>query len=207
VEAAGQRIDDARRAQAEVAVQSREKKRGALLYATIALGVVGAAAAVYFIIQAARSEDGEKKVAAVEKLEGATLEVTVSMPKEPPKKASSGGRRAGNGGGFDYRRGSEDLSLDMSDDDDGGGGSLDMRTVYGVYSRHGGQLGGCLQRTGASSANISIIIDGPTGRVTFVKVDGKQSGATWACLNGVMRSMKFPTLKSGRTRAEFDIGI
>lgn len=207
VEAARQRIDDARRAQAEVAVQSREKKRGALLYTMIALGVLGAAAAVYFVIQAARSDDGEKKVAAVEKLEGASLKVTVSMPKAPPKKATSSGRRGGAGGSFDYRRGSEDLSLDMSDDDDGGGGSLDMGTVYGVYSRHGGKLGGCLQRTGASSASISIIIDGPTGRVTFVKVDGKQSGATWACLNGVMRSMKFPTLKSGRTRAEFDIGI
>jgi hypothetical protein len=76
-----------------------------------------------------------------------------------------------------------------------------------VYSRHGGQLGGCLQRNGAGSANISMIIDGPSGRVNLVKVDGKQTGGTWACLNGVLRGMKFPTLKSGRTRAEFDIGI
>lgn len=208
VEAARQRLDDARRAQAEVAVQSREKKRGAMLYAMIALGVLGAAAAVYFIIQAARGDDGEKKIAGIEKVDGASLKVTVTMPKAPPKKARTGGRRSGGGGGGgNYTRGSEDLALDMSDDDDGGSSTLDMGTVYRVYSGHGGKLGGCLHRTGAGSANISIIIDGPSGRVTFVKVDGKQSGGTWACLNGVMRSMKFPTLKSGRTRAEFDIGI
>jgi hypothetical protein len=100
------------------------------------------------------------------------------------------------------------MSLDMSDEsDDGGSSTLDMGTVYNVYSHYGGQLGGCLQRTGAGQASIGIIIDGPSGRVTLVKVDGKQAGGTWACLNGVLRGMKFPTLKSGRTRAEFDIGL
>ncbi len=209
VETTRMRIDDARRAQAEVAVQSREKTRGVMLYGLIALGVLGAGGAVYLIIKAASSDSGEKEIKGVAKLEGAALKVTVSMPKEPPKRASSGGGRrgGGGGGGGNYTRGSEDLALDMSGDDDSSSATLDMGTVYKVYSRHGGQLGGCLQRTGAGSASLSIIIDGPSGRVSFVKVDGKQSGATWACLNGVMRSMKFPTLSSGRTRAEFDIGI
>ena len=96
----------------------------------------------------------------------------------------------------------------MSDEDDGGGAStLDMGTVYGVYSKQGGRLGGCLQKTGAGQASIAIIIDGSSGRVTLVKVDGKQAGGTWACLNGVLRGMQFPKLNGGRTRAEFDIGI
>lgn len=209
VESSRQRRDDARRAQAEVAVQRTEKKRGALLYGVIAAGVIGAALAVYFIIQAASRDSGAKQVATMERLEGASLKVTVTMPKAPARKA--GGRRSGGGGGGggggDNTRGSEDLSLDMSDEGDGGGGTLDMNTVYGVYSKQGGALGGCLQRTGAGSASIAIIIDGPSGKVTFVKVDGKQAGGTWSCINGVMRSMKFPTLASGRTRAEFDIGI
>ena len=206
VDQARQRIDMQRRAQAEVAVQSREKKRGALLYSVIGLGVVGVAVAVYFIVQAARGDDPTKKVAGVSTLDGASLNVKVTMPKAPPKR-NTGSRPGGNRPGGNYAKGSEDLSLDMSDEDDGGSSTLDMGTVYNVYSHYGGQLGGCLQRTGAGQANIGIIIDGPSGRVTFVKVDGKQSGATWACLNGVLRGMKFPTLKSGRTRAEFDIGI
>jgi hypothetical protein len=208
VDQARARLDDQRRAQAEVAVQSREKKRGALLYSVIGLGVIGAAVAVWFIIQAARGEGPAKKIATVETLDGAQLNVKVTMPKAPPKRA--GGHRPGGGkSGGSYTKGSEDMSLDLSDESDDGGGSstLDMGTVYNVYSHYGGQLGGCLQRTGAAQASIGIIIDGPSGRVTFVKVDGKQSGGTWACLNGVLRGMKFPTLKSGRTRAEFDIGI
>lgn len=208
VDQAKQRIDEQRRAQAEVAVQSSEKKKGAMLYGMIGLGVVGAAVAAYFIINAVRGDAGEKKIAGVDKLDGAQLQVKVTMPKAPPKRQRPGGGGTRPGGGGSYTKGSEDLSLDMSDEgDDGGSSTLDMGTVYNVYSHYGGQLGGCLQRTGAGQANISMIIDGPSGRVTFVKVDGKQGGATWACLNGVLRGMKFPSLKSGRTRAEFDIGL
>ncbi len=209
VDAAKARLDDQRRAQAEVAVQSSDKKKGALLYSVIGLGVVGAALGVWLIIRAARGDEETKKVAAVETLEGGSLNVKVTMPKAPPKRTGGGHKAGGHtGAGGSYTKGSEDLSLDMSDEgDDGGSSTLDMNTVYGVYSRYGGQLGGCLQRTGAGQANIGIIIDGPSGRVTLVKVDGKQAGATWACLNGVLRGMKFPTLKSGRTRAEFDIGL
>lgn len=209
VDAAKARLDDQRRAQAEVAVQSSDKKKGALLYTVIGLGVVGAALAVWLVIRAARGDEAQKKVASVETLEGGSLDVKVTMPKAPPKRASGGHHNGGtHAGGGNYTKGSEDMSLDLSDEsDDGGSSTLDMNTVYGVYSRYGGQLGGCLQRTGAGQASIGIIIDGPSGRVTLVKVDGKQGGPTWACLNGVLRGMKFPTLKSGRTRAEFDIGI
>lgn len=208
VEVARQKRDDARRAQAEVQVAKSDKKRGAMLYGFIGLGVVGAALGAWLIIKAARGDEAAKKVEGVAALDGASLKVTVTMPKAPPKKAHTGGHRTGNTGvGGNYTKGSEDMSLDMSDEDDGGGGTLDMGTVYNVYSKAGGKLGGCLQRSGEGSANISMIIDGPSGRVTFVKVNGKQAGGAWACLNGVLRGLQFPTLKSGRTRAEFDIGI
>ncbi len=208
IEAARQKRDDARRAQAEVAVQSSEKKKGVMLYVLIFLGVLGAAAAVYFVIKAVKGDSAEKKVEGIAALDGASLKVTVSMPKAPPKRIGGGKRTGGSNPGGSHTKGSEDLSLDMSDEDDGGGSStLDMGTVYSVYSKRGGQLGGCLQKTGAGQASIAIIIDGSSGRVTLVKVDGKQAGGAWACLNGVLRGMQFPKLNGGRTRAEFDIGI
>ena len=204
VDAAKQRIDDQRRAQAEVAVQSSEKKRGVMLYAVIGLGVVAAAVAVYFIIKSTRHDEDRGKVAGVAALENAQLHVTVSMPKAPPKKASTGHRTGV--GGASQKNASEDLSLDLSDDSDETE-TLGMDKVYAVYSSHGGQLGGCLQSTGTSQANIGIIIDGPSGRVKFTKVNGQTSGATWSCINRVMRSMQFPTIHGPRTRAEFDIGL
>ncbi len=206
VDQAKQKRDDARRAQAEVAVQSRDKKRGIMMYVLIALGVCGVGAAVYFVIDMVGGAK-EEKIAALEAPEKADLKVKVSEPKKPPpaKRTGGGGRRSGGGG--DYSRGTENLALDMSDDSDEGGETLDMGRVYQTYSRYGGQLGGCLASTGEGSANIYINIDGPSGRVAFVRINGKQAGPLYGCLNRVLRSMQFPTIKGPRTRAEFDISM
>jgi hypothetical protein len=208
VDAARQRIDDQRRAQAEAQVQSADKKKGAALYAVIGLGVVGAAIAVFFVIKATHKDEAAKKVAGVSALDGAQLHVTVSMPKAPPKHTGGGGHHA-TGGGGNMKNSSEDLSLDLSgdDDDDSNTETLGMDKVYAVYSHYGAQLGGCLQSTGTSHADIGIIIDGPSGRVKFVRVNGQTAGGTWSCINRVMRGMQFPTIHGPRTRAEFDIGV
>jgi hypothetical protein len=206
VDAAKQKRDDARRAQAEVQVAKSQTKKGAVLYGSIGLGVAGAVVAVYLVIQAVSKEE-KQDIGGVGKIEGASLKVTVSVPKKPPPAKRSGGGSRPGGGGANYTKGNEDLSLDMSDEGDEGSESLDMGTVYQVYSKYGGQLGGCLQSSGESSANIYINIDGPSGRVQFVKINGKQQGGLYGCMNGVLRRMKFPSIKGPRTRAEFDISM
>ena len=203
VEASRQQRDDQRRAQAEVKEQSRDKKRGAMLYGLIGLGVLGAAAAAYLILQSiSHGDDGGPKVAAVSALDGASLKVKVSEPKKPPPQRRSGGKRPA---GQPANTG-ENLSLDLSDDSDETE-TLDMGAVYGVYSRQGGRLGGCLAGSGERNANIGIIIDGPSGRVTWVKVNDKQAGGLYSCMSGVLRGMQFPKIHGPRTRAEFDIAM
>ncbi|HWO23070.1 MAG TPA: hypothetical protein VNO30_30220 [Kofleriaceae bacterium] len=202
VDAAKQRLDELRRAQAEVAVQSKDKKRGVMLYALIVLGLAGAAAAVYFVISSMR-EAKKEQIDGVAAIEGASLKVSVSMPKKPPPKPA--GRRQGGGG---FQQGGENLALDMSDEgEDDAGETLSMDRVYGVYSKYGGQLGGCLASTGEHSANIYINIDGKSGQVTFVRINGKTSGPLFNCLGRVLRSMRFPSINGPRTRAEFDIAM
>jgi hypothetical protein len=209
VEAARQQRDDARRAQAEVKHQSTERKKGVTLYGFIGAGVVAAVVVTYLVITALSSAK-KKNVEGVDTLASASLNVTVSEPKKPAKKPRSGGggNRSGGGGfGKGLPGGSDSLALDLSDDSDEGSETLDMGTVFSVYSRYGGRLGGCLQKTGSSNANISIIIDGPSGKVNWMRVNGESSGSLHACLSGVMRAMKFPSINGPRTRAEFDIGI
>jgi serine/threonine protein kinase len=209
VEVARQKRDDARRAQAEVAVQSKDKKRGVVLYLLIVLGLAGVGAAVYFIIQSTKATEKEK-IEGVSALEGASLKVSVSMPKKPPPRprGGGGGRPAGGGGGGGGgNQGTENLSLDLSDEGDEGTETLDMGRVYSVYSKYGGQLGGCLQSTGSGSANIYINIDGKSGKVSFVKINGQTSGPLFGCMNRVLRGMKFPSINGPRTRAEFDISM
>ncbi len=205
VDAARQRIDDQRRAHAEVKVQSAEKKRGVMLYAVIGLGAIGAAVAVWFIIQTVRGDDKEKAVAGISKVEGADLKVTVSLPKVPPKvkRTGGGGGHASAGGGGKY---DESMQLDLSDESDETE-TLSMEKVYAVYSSYGGQLGGCIASNGVRSANIMMIIDGPSGRVKGVKVNGQTSGGLQGCIYRVMSKMQFPKINGPRTRAEFDIGV
>jgi hypothetical protein len=203
VDAAKQRRDDQRRAQAEMKVQSAQTKKGAVLYTFIALGVIGAAVAVWFIINAVKKDEDKKAIAGVSQLEGADLKVTISMPKVPPAKKHSG--HGGGGGGNIKDNYSENLALDLTDDSDETE-TLGMDKVYAVYSSYGRQLGGCLGANGGGSANIGIIIDGPSGKVRWVKVNGQQSGGLYNCINRVMRSMSFPKINGPRTRAEFDIG-
>ena len=208
VEVARQRRDDARRAEAEVVEQSRDKKRGAMLYGLIALGVLAAAAAVYLILHTVQRDEGGKQVAGVSALDGASLKVTVSEPKKPPavhRRATGGTGGAGTGRRPSGNSG-QNLALDMSDENDETE-TLEMSAVYNVYKRYGRNLGGCMQSTGEHSAAIGIIIDGPSGRVTFVKVNDQQSGALYSCLGGVLRSMQFPKIHGPRTRAEFEISM
>jgi hypothetical protein len=198
--------DSARRAEAEEEHQSREKKRGVVLYGTIAAGVIGLAVGVVFLVKKLGSDEG-KAATGVSAVGGAKLDIKVSPPKAPPRVAHSGGGHHHGGGGGGGGNGTDALSFDMSgDDDDDSGSPLDMQTVYNVYSQRAGALVGCAQRAGASDAAISMIIDGKSGHVTFVKVDGGQSGPLYSCINSVLRGLQFPTTTAPRTRAEFNLG-
>jgi hypothetical protein len=199
-------MDDQRRAHAEVKVQSAEKKRGAMLYGVIGLGVIGAAIAVYFVINAVRSDDKKKALAGIAKVEGAELKVTISLPKVPPAKKRTGGGGHSGGGGGGAGRYDDNMQLDLSDDSDETE-TLGMDKVYAVYSSYGGPLASCLGSNGTRSANIGIIIDGPSGKVKGVKVNNQSSGGLHQCIWRVMQRMQFPKINGPRTRAEFDIGV
>ena len=139
-------------------------------------------------------------------LDGASLKVTVSPPKTPPAQHRRPSARRTGGTTPAAGNSGENLTLDLSDDSDETE-TLDMGTVYGVYSRYGGKLGGCMQSSGERAASIGIIIDGPSGHVTWVKVNDKQAGPLYSCLSGVLRGMQFPRIHGPRTRAEFDISM
>jgi hypothetical protein len=200
--------DTARRAEAEERHQSSSKKRGAAVYGAIALGVIGLGVGTVMLVKKLGSDEG-KTANGVEAVGGGKLDIKVNMPKEPPKVAhkGGGGHHGGGGGGHNPGNSSDTLSFDMSgDDDDDSGSPLDMGTVYNVYSRRAGDLVGCAQRNGVSDAAIAISIDGKSGRVTSVKVNGGTSGSLYSCLSGVLRSLQFPTTTAPRTRAEFTLG-
>lgn len=129
------------------------------------------------------------------------LQLTVSRPKIPPRRQAAGDGRRNS----DQKNASEDLSTDLSDDS-GEGATLGIDDVYSVYSSHAKELADCLHSNGTNQATVAIVIDGASGRVSLVKVNGQTSGGTWSCLSLLLRGMQFPKIRGPQTRAEFDIG-
>jgi serine/threonine protein kinase len=200
--------DTARRAEAEERHQSSAKTRGAMFFGVIAVGVIGLGIGTVFLVKKLGSDEG-KSASGVEAVGGGKLDIKVSMPKAPPKVAhkGGGGHHGGGHAGGAGGNSSDTLTFDMSgDDDDDSGAPLDMGTVYNVYSRKAGALVGCAQRNGVSDAAIAISIDGKSGRVTRVTVNGGTSGDLYNCLSNVLHSLQFPTTTAPRTRAEFNLG-
>jgi hypothetical protein len=198
VEQARQTRDDNRRAHAEISHARVSRRRGLVLVSVIGAGVLGLGLIAYLVVGKAgeATEDTHQGISAV----GAgTLEAKISFPKrsEPKKAARPGGGRGPTG--------SDTLDLDMSED--GGSERLSDEQINGVLQSNGSRLGRCLGQNGGGHAKIEFIVDGPTGKVSWVKVNGQQDGGLYGCLNKALRGLKFPTVNGARTRAEFDMQI
>jgi hypothetical protein len=200
VEEARQTRDDNRRAHAEISHARTSRRRGLVLVSVIGAGVLGLGLVAYVIVGKAgqATEDTHQGISAV----GAgTLEAKISFPKQAePRKARSGG------GGGTGPKGDDTLALDMGGED-GGSERLSNDQINGVLQSGGGKLGRCLAQNGGGYAKIEFIVDGPSGKVSWVKVNGQQDGGLYGCLNKAMRTLKFPTVNGPRTRAEFDMQI
>lgn len=207
VEAARQRRDEQRRAQAEVQHAVSEKRRGAALYIFILLGVCGLGGGVYLLVtklSASKKDDS----GAIVSLEGGSLQAKISFPSKEEQKRRAKASRGRKGGGAGGQSGGWDdsLNLDMSADeeDDGGSGRLSDGDVNPVIAKHGGALGGCLTRTGTHNASIEFHVK-PTGKVYQVRVNGQTGSEVANCVRGVMFKMQFPTFDGVRSKHYFDM--
>ena len=200
VEQSRQSRDDRRRANAEMAHAKSSKRRGLLL-----VGVFGGCATVLgllvYVLLGRASDSTDAAPQGISAIGAGELQAKISFPK-PDKQERKGSRGPRGGGGG---AGSDTLALDMSE----GGGSerLPNGVINAKIQDNGRRLGGCLASNGGGHAKIQFIIDGPTGRVNWVQVNGQQSGGLYKCLNRAVRSMKFPTVNGPRTRAEFEMSI
>ena len=204
VDQAKQLRDDQRRAQAEVAHASQEKRRGVALYAVIGAGVVALVLVAYFAVTAL-SKDKTSEHETVSAI-GDDDTIALEFPKESKtkrrrrgKRRSARARTAGSSAS-----GSETGSNAVNFDDDGGDEYLDSATLYRVIARKGGSLKRCVLSSGVGYVKISYSVAN-TGRVTRVSVNGKSSGSLYSCINSVMRSMKFPRFNGTFTNSTFDM--
>lgn len=206
VDAARQKRDDERRANAEVVHAKQERSRGALLYSIVAAAILGLGGGAYFVVKALSSDSssGETRLAG---LDEGSLEAKISFPsveqaekrrsKNRPKKGSKSG---GAAGGWD-----ESLDLDMAGAD-GGDERLSASQVNPVIQRSGGALGRCLSSTKTSDAFIEFMVKG-TGKVYQVRVNGSSNSPISNCVRKVMLGMNFPAFNGVRSKHNFDMSF
>lgn len=205
VEQAQLRRDEERRAAAEVAHASQEKRRGFALYGFIVLGVAALGGGAYFLVSKLAADKSDEGTAEVAALEQGSLKVKINPIRVDQKKRRGGGKKGGKGAGGVSGGWDDSVSMDMADE---GGGSdrLDDSQINPVIQKHGGSLGRCLSKTGSRYADIDFIILGD-GRVSQVRVNGQTSGPLANCLRGAMQKMKFPSFNGPRTKANFNMSL
>lgn len=215
IDAAKQKRDDARRANAEVIHAKQERSRGATLYVVVAAAVIGLGGGAYMLVKALGSDDSDDK-AKVAGLSEGSMEATISFPsqeqakkrrKKHRKGKSGGGAEAGAGAGAGGKAGTWDDSLDFDMAGAGGGSeTLSNGQVNPVIGRSGGKLGKCIRSTKTSDAFIEFMIKG-SGKVYQVRVNGSTSTPVAKCVRKVMFSMQFPTFDGVRSKHNFDIAF
>ncbi len=194
-----------RRANAEHAHASTEKKRGLALYAVLGIGIIGLAVAAFVVVSKVKKAK-KQHVGGVTAL--AQSEVSVhfgaDMRDRRPRKSHKGTSRTKRNRKATTASNDSDMdTLDFSKE--GGDERLDNGTINAVVRGHTGRLGSCLRKAPERYAKINFSIRGADGRVSSVKVNGSRSGGLYSCLNRAMRAMKFPTFDGTRTRAVFDM--
>jgi hypothetical protein len=214
VDAAKQKRDELRRAQAEVHHASQEKRRGTALYLFIGIGVLALGGGAVLLVHALSSAKHDDS-AALSSIQAGSLEAKISFPSraERQKRARKtagghkGGGAAGAGGAGGVAGGWDDsLNLDLSGegDDEGGSERLSDDQVNPAIQRQGGALGRCLSSTSTHNAMIEFIVK-PTGDVSYVRVNGQTGTAVANCIRGVMVKTRFPSFNGTRSKHYFDM--
>jgi serine/threonine protein kinase len=205
MDAAKQKRDDERRANAEVVHAKQERSRGATLYIIVAVAVLGLGGGAYKLVKTLSADDTDDKSKVAGLAEG-SMEATISFPSKAQAKKRRNKNRKGKKGDKGTAGGWDDsLDFDMAG---AGGGSetLSNSQVNPVIGKSGGKLGRCLTSTKTSDAFIEFMIKG-TGKVYQVRVNGSTNTPVAKCLRKVMFAMQFPTFDGVRSKHNFDIAF
>jgi hypothetical protein len=204
---AGRKLEAVRRAQAEHATETSERKKSRATFFILSAAVAAVVAvAVFFLWNRKDAEDavlasrvGEADVDAFLK----AVKLDFAQPKRPTaRRAPSGGGR-----GDDF---SNDLNL--GDVTKGGGDEiLSDGVIQKVMMTHYRKLVPCLmeeRRRSPSMAEMDLefVVLG-SGKVSAVKVNGQQKGTFPSCVLARMQSFGFPSYNGRRTIASWSMAL
>jgi hypothetical protein len=205
------RLEQHRRAHAEIHHEKSEKKRARAMLVTFAVALVAVVGGVgYYALTrksadtttlASRSEEGE--------IDAFLKDVKLNFASAKVAKRG-GGHHAASGGAANDAEFNNDANFgDASKYASGGDDVLDDGVVSDVMGSHYRGLIPCLMQErkrspGVSEMSLDFVIRG-TGKVSAVKVNGQRSGAFASCVLGRMPT--FPKFNGVKTIASWSMSM
>lgn len=203
------RIEQMRRAHAEIRHEKREKKKSVFTFFVVLVAFLGAVGAVGYYVWSRKAQDRVQLASRTEEAEIDSFLKSVKLSFQGPKaKRGGGAHRAGgatNDGDF-----SNDANFgDASKHGAGGDEVLDDSLIEETMMKHYRGLVPCLMQArkgnpGLTEMNLDFVIRG-TGKVSAVKVNGQKGGSFTSCVLGRMPT--FPKFNGTKTIASWSMSM
>lgn len=200
---ADRKLEKQRRAQAEVAHEHVERKKGRVTRMIIGTAVIVLAAGMALFIIGRRAGDDERLTMRISEEE---LDAFIKTAKIDFAKKKSSTRRGGRSDDFSN-------NMNLGDVSQGGGGDdiLSDNQVQSTMMANYRKLIPCVmtergRNPGLHDVDMDIAIAG-TGKVRAVRVNGQSSGPFASCILQRLQSFSFPAFNGKKTLASWSMSL
>jgi eukaryotic-like serine/threonine-protein kinase len=207
------RIEQMRRAHAEVKHEAKEKAKSAFTMIVVLIALVGVIGGVGYYVWSRKAQDKTQMASREEEAEIDSFLKSVKLSfvaAKAAKRGSGGSHRGSVGGATNDGDFSNDANFgDASKHGSGGDDVLDDQLIEETMMKHYRGLVPCLMQArrgnpGLTEMSLDFVIRG-TGKVSAVKVNGQKSGAFASCV--LNRMPAFPKFNGNRTIASWSMSM
>jgi hypothetical protein len=200
---ADRKLEKQRRAQAEVAHEHVERKKGRATRLILGTVIIVVAAGVGYFIWGRKAGDDEQLTMRVAEDD---IDAFIKTAKFDFAKKRPATRRGGKADDFSN-------NMNLGDVSQGGGGDdiLSESVVQATMMQNYRKLVPCIMNerkhnAGLHDVDMEFVIVG-TGKVKAVKVNGQSGGAFPGCILGRMQSFNFPSFNGKKTLASWSMSL
>ena len=209
---AERRREQARRAHAEQAHETVEKRKSLVTIFIVGILVLGVLGGVAFYVLSRKASDGGKLASREEEAEVDAflkdVKINFATAHVAKKGQASGPRHPGAGAANDSEF-NNDMNIGDVTKAGGGDETLDDDVIQKVMMGNYRSLVPCImaerhKTPGLSDISLDFVVRG-TGKVSAVKVNGQRGGPFAGCVLGRMQSFGFPKFNGSKTIASWSM--
>jgi hypothetical protein len=206
------RLEQQRRARAEQASESSEKRKSMVTLFIVGIFVLVTLGGIGVFVWSRKDSGGGKLASRAEEAEidAFLKDVKINFAGAHVAKRGAGGRHASGGGSNDAEF-NNDANFGDATKSGVGDETLDDDVIQRVMMGNYRALVPCIMQErhkvpGLSDISLDFVVRG-NGRVSAVKVNGQRGGAFAGCLLGRMQSFGFPKFNGAKTIASWSMSM